>query len=97
MILKGLRQPLSFLRFLSNIRRRTSPARRVTLLSTKSGLQVAISSSLGAHFDGPLILLPVSSWNLNFSLEALTSLFLEINLTLFEYIFLFKVEKERSL
>jgi hypothetical protein len=42
----------------------------------------------------PLLLSLLPGWNLNFSLEAITSLFIGINLTLFRFVSLFKVKKK---
>jgi len=43
-----------------------------------------------------LLLLFILSWNLNFFLEAITSFFLETDLTILRFIYLFKVEKEKE-
>jgi hypothetical protein len=42
----------------------------------------------------PILLSLLPGWNLNFSLEAITSLFIGINLTLFRSVSLFKVKKK---
>jgi hypothetical protein len=42
----------------------------------------------------PLLLSLLPGWNLNFSLEAITSLFIGINLTLFRFVSLFKLKKK---
>jgi hypothetical protein len=44
----------------------------------------------------PLLLSLLPGWNLNFSLEAITSLFIGINLTLFRSVSLFKVKKKQE-
>jgi len=44
----------------------------------------------------PLLLSLLPGWNLNFSLEAITSLFIGINLTLFRFVSLFKVKKKQE-
>jgi len=44
----------------------------------------------------PLLLSLLPGWNLNFSLEAITSLFIGINLTLLRSVSLFKVKKEEE-
>jgi len=44
----------------------------------------------------PLLLSLLPGWNLNFSLEAITSLFIGINLTLFRSVSLFKVKEEEE-
>lgn len=43
-----------------------------------------------------LLLLFILGWNLNSFLKAITFLFLEIDLTILRFIFLFKVEKEKE-
>jgi len=63
---------------------------------TRGGHRVVIPSSFGARFDGPLLLLSISSWNLNSSLKATTSLLLGTKLILFGSISLFKVKKKKA-
>ena len=50
-------------------------------MSKVLGNRGVTSSILVAQSNGPLLLFPASGWNLNFSSEEVTPLFLETNLT----------------